>query len=82
MMVMEAPPMRTVPVCCPFPGASRRDQPRPAVAPREEQRLRHAGQARAQNCGRDEWVDEADYRRGIAVVAALIALWCGVEQAG
>jgi acetylornithine deacetylase len=35
-----------------------------------------------QNGGRDEWVDEADYRRGVAVVAALIALWCGVEQAG
>lgn len=35
-----------------------------------------------QNGGRDEWVDEADYRRGVAVVAALIALWCGVEAAG
>ncbi|WP_372619826.1 M20 family metallopeptidase [Falsiroseomonas sp.] len=35
-----------------------------------------------QNGGRDEWVDEADYRRGVAVVAALIALWCGVEPAG
>ncbi|HEV7263418.1 MAG TPA: M20/M25/M40 family metallo-hydrolase [Falsiroseomonas sp.] len=34
-----------------------------------------------QNGGRDEWVDEADYRRGVAVVAALIALWCGVEPA-
>ncbi len=34
-----------------------------------------------QNGGRDEWVDEADYRRGVAVVAALIALWCGVEAA-
>lgn len=32
-----------------------------------------------QNGGRDEWVDEADYRRGIAVVAALITLWCGAE---
>jgi len=32
-----------------------------------------------QNGGRDEWVDEADYRRGVAVVAALITLWCGVE---
>lgn len=32
-----------------------------------------------QNGGRDEWVDVADYRRGVAVVAALIALWCGVE---
>ncbi len=31
-----------------------------------------------QNGGRDEWVDEADYRRGVAVVAALITLWCGV----
>jgi acetylornithine deacetylase len=35
-----------------------------------------------QNGGRDEWVDEADYRRGVAVVAALIALWCGVEAIG
>jgi acetylornithine deacetylase len=34
-----------------------------------------------QNGGRDEWVDEADYRRGVAVVAALITLWCGVEAA-
>ena len=34
-----------------------------------------------QNGGRDEWVDEADYRRGVAVIAALIALWCGVETA-
>ncbi len=33
-----------------------------------------------QNGGRDEWVDVGDYRRGVAVVAALIALWCGVEQ--
>jgi acetylornithine deacetylase len=32
-----------------------------------------------QNGGRDEWVDEADYRRGVAVIAALIAIWCGVE---
>jgi acetylornithine deacetylase len=32
-----------------------------------------------QNGGRDEWVDVADYRRGVAVVAALVALWCGVE---
>jgi len=32
-----------------------------------------------QNGGRDEWVDEADYRRGVAVIAALITLWCGVE---
>jgi acetylornithine deacetylase/succinyl-diaminopimelate desuccinylase-like protein len=31
-----------------------------------------------QNGGRDEWVDAADYRRGVAVVAALIAGWCGV----
>jgi acetylornithine deacetylase len=35
-----------------------------------------------QNGGRDEWVDEADYRRGVAVIAALVALWCGVEEAG
>jgi acetylornithine deacetylase len=34
-----------------------------------------------QNGGRDEWVDEADYRRGVAVAAALIALWCGVAEA-
>jgi acetylornithine deacetylase len=34
-----------------------------------------------QNGGRDEWVDEADYRRGVAVIANLIALWCGVEAA-
>lgn len=34
-----------------------------------------------QNGGRDEWVDEADYRRGVAVVAMLIALWCGVSAA-
>ncbi|MGG5809054.1 M20 family metallopeptidase [Falsiroseomonas sp. CW058] len=32
-----------------------------------------------QNGGRDEWVDVADYRRGVAVVAALIAGWCGVS---
>lgn len=32
-----------------------------------------------QNGGRDEWVDVADYRRGVAVVAGLIALWCGTE---
>ncbi|MGK7862021.1 M20 family metallopeptidase [Falsiroseomonas sp. E2-1-a4] len=30
-----------------------------------------------QNGGRDEWVDVADYRRGVAVVAALITGWCG-----
>jgi acetylornithine deacetylase len=35
-----------------------------------------------QNGGRDEWVDEADYRRGVAVVAGLIALWCGVATSG
>jgi len=35
-----------------------------------------------QNGGRDEWVDEADYRRGVAVIALLIALWCGVAEAG
>lgn len=35
-----------------------------------------------QNGGRDEWVDEADYRRGVAVIALLIALWCGVTEAG
>lgn len=34
-----------------------------------------------QNGGRDEWVDEADYRRGVTVIAALITLWCGVETA-
>ncbi|QYU69523.1 hypothetical protein J4558_05105 [Leptolyngbya sp. 15MV] len=33
-----------------------------------------------QNGGRDEWVDEADYRRGVLVIAALITLWCGVES--
>jgi acetylornithine deacetylase len=32
-----------------------------------------------QNGGRDEWVDVADYRRGVAVVAALIAGWCGAQ---
>jgi acetylornithine deacetylase len=32
-----------------------------------------------QNGSRDEWVDVADYQRGVAVVAALIAGWCGVE---
>jgi len=32
-----------------------------------------------QNGGRDEWVDVADYRRGVAVVAALIAEWCGTD---
>lgn len=36
--------------------------------------------ALTQNGGRDEWVDVADYRRGIAVVAALIGLWCGVKE--
>lgn len=34
-----------------------------------------------QNGGRDEWVDVADYRRGVAVIAALIGLWCGAEAA-
>jgi acetylornithine deacetylase len=34
-----------------------------------------------QNGGRDEWVDAADYRRGVAVIASLIALWCGVTEA-
>ncbi|MGG5821618.1 M20 family metallopeptidase [Falsiroseomonas sp. HW251] len=34
-----------------------------------------------QNGGRDEWVDAADYRRGVAVVALLIALWCGAAPA-
>jgi acetylornithine deacetylase len=33
-----------------------------------------------QNGGRDEWVDAADYRRSVAVVAGLIALWCGAAQ--
>jgi acetylornithine deacetylase len=32
-----------------------------------------------QNGGRDEWVDAADYARGVGVIALLIALWCGVE---
>jgi acetylornithine deacetylase len=32
-----------------------------------------------QNGGRDEWVDVADYKRGVAVIAALIGLWCGAE---
>lgn len=32
-----------------------------------------------QNGGRDEWVDVADYQRGVAVIAALIAGWCGAE---
>jgi len=32
-----------------------------------------------QNGGRDEWVDVADYKRGVAVIAALIAGWCGAE---
>jgi acetylornithine deacetylase len=31
-----------------------------------------------QNGGRDEWVDAADYKRGVAVIAGLIAGWCGV----
>jgi acetylornithine deacetylase len=34
-----------------------------------------------QNGGRDEWVDAADYRRGVAVIAGLIALWCGTTVA-
>jgi len=34
-----------------------------------------------QNGGRDEWVDVADYQRGVAVIAALIALWCGTDPA-
>lgn len=33
-----------------------------------------------QNGGRDEWVDVADYKRGVAVIAALIGLWCGAEE--
>ena len=32
-----------------------------------------------QNGGRDEWVDVADYKRGVAVIAALIVGWCGAE---
>jgi acetylornithine deacetylase len=34
-----------------------------------------------QNGGRDEWVDAADYARGVGVIALLIALWCGVDPA-
>jgi acetylornithine deacetylase len=34
-----------------------------------------------QNGGRDEWVDAADYVRGVGVIALLIALWCGVTEA-
>jgi acetylornithine deacetylase len=34
-----------------------------------------------QNGGRDEWVDVADYARGVGVIALLIALWCGVTEA-
>jgi acetylornithine deacetylase len=34
-----------------------------------------------QNGGRDEWVDAEDYARGVGVIALLIALWCGVEDA-
>ncbi len=34
-----------------------------------------------QNGGRDEWVDAADYQRGVAVVAMLIAHWCGTTAA-
>lgn len=30
-----------------------------------------------QNGRCDEWVDEADYRRGVVVIAALACLWCG-----
>jgi hypothetical protein len=26
-------------------------------------------------------VDVADYRRGVAVIASLIALWCGTDTA-
>jgi acetylornithine deacetylase/succinyl-diaminopimelate desuccinylase-like protein len=33
-----------------------------------------------QNGGRDEWVDVADYQRGVAVIAALIGLWCGATE--
>ena len=32
-----------------------------------------------QNGGRDEWVDVEDYKRGVAVIAALIAGWCGAD---
>ncbi len=31
-----------------------------------------------QNGSRDEWVDVADYRRGVGVLAGAIALWCGL----
>lgn len=31
-----------------------------------------------QNGSRDEWVDVADYKRGVGVLAGAIALWCGV----
>jgi len=33
-----------------------------------------------QNGGRDEWVDVADYRRGVTVIAGLIRIWCGTTQ--
>lgn len=33
-----------------------------------------------QNGLRDEWVDVADYRRGVGVIAAAIAMWCGIDQ--
>lgn len=33
-----------------------------------------------QNGLRDEWVDVADYRRGVGVIAGAIALWCGVAS--
>lgn len=32
-----------------------------------------------QNGSRDEWVDVADYRRGVGVLAGAIALWCGLS---
>ncbi len=31
----------------------------------------------AQNGARDEWVDVADFKRGVGVIAGAIALWCG-----
>ena len=32
-----------------------------------------------QNGSRDEWVDVADYRRSVGVLAGAIALWCGLS---
>ena len=53
-----------------------RQQPPRQVQPITRVDLRLAAEGQVS----DEWVDIADFQRGIAVVAALIGLWCGVQE--